>query len=74
MADKECRAVKLVFEDDMEKVIEHGCVITIQPADEDDDVGVQVHFLDGADRKTLAEVFYVLRRLAGCGDDNEEDV
>ena len=74
MADKECKAIKLVLEDDTEKVIEHGCVITIQPAEEDGDVRVQMHFLDGADRQNLTELFYVLRRFAGGGDDSEEDV
>ena len=62
--DKECIAIKLMYDDGTEEVLKRGCAMSIGAAENSDDMTVKISFANGT-QDEVVDVLWAIQRLAG---------
>lgn len=65
--DKECIAIKLMYEDGTEEVLKRGCAMSIVAAEAGDDMRVKIYFANGT-QDEVVDVLWAIQRIAGVED------
>ena len=63
MDNEEYEAIQLVYKDGTVETLKHGCIVEVEPSDDEERVGIKILFPNNLEKEAVETILKVLFQL-----------